>query len=43
MEIKTYCKADESILFDLLIDEGDDWRDYHGQQGRDKYVTSLIM
>ena len=26
MEIKKYSKADESLLFDLLVDEGDEWR-----------------
>jgi|GEM_PF-2132217 len=30
MEIKKYSKADESLLFDLLVDEGDEWSDYHG-------------
>ena len=25
MKIKKYSKADETLLFDLLIDEGDDW------------------
>lgn len=30
MEIRNYSKADESSLFDLLVDEGDEWSDYHG-------------
>ena len=30
MKIKKYSKADETLLFDLLIDEGDDWIEYHG-------------
>lgn len=41
MEIREYCKADESALFDLLDDEGDEWRDYHGAANRDKYIKAL--
>jgi len=41
MEIRKYSKADESLLFDLLVDEGDDWSDYHGPAGRDKYIKAL--
>ena len=29
------------MLFDLLIDEGDDWIEYHGSAGRSKYVKAL--
>jgi len=41
MEIRQYSKADENLLFDLLIDEGDDWSDYHGADGRSRYVKAL--
>lgn len=41
MKIRRYRKADEPLLFDLLIDEGDDWRDYHGPGGRSKYIKAL--
>ena len=41
MEIRKYAKADEPSLFDLLMDEGDDWRDYYGPGGRGKYVMAL--
>lgn len=41
MEIKKYSKADESLLFDLLVDEGDKWSDYHGVASRDKYIKAL--
>ena len=41
MEIRQYSKADETLLFDLLIDEGDEWSDYHGVAGRDKYIKAL--
>lgn len=41
MEIRQYSKADETLLFDLLIDEGDDWIDYHGPAGRSKYIKAL--
>lgn len=41
MVIKRYTKADEKPLFDLLIDEGDDWSDYHGKEGRTKYLKAL--
>jgi ribosomal protein S18 acetylase RimI-like enzyme len=39
--IRQYSKADENLLFDLLIDEGDDWIDYHGPVGRSKYIKAL--
>lgn len=41
MEINKYSKADESLLFDMLFDEGDKWSDYHGAAGRDKYIKAL--
>ena len=41
MEIRQYCTADETLLFDLLIDEGEDWIDYHGPAGRSKYIKAL--
>lgn len=41
MKIKKYSKAYESLLFDLLVDEGDEWSDYHGQGGREKYIRAL--
>lgn len=41
MEIKKYSKADESLFFDLLVDERDEWSDYHGVVGRDKYIKAL--
>jgi len=41
MEIRRYSKADENLLFDLLIDEGDDWSDYYEPIGRIKYVKAL--
>ncbi|HSW56808.1 MAG TPA: GNAT family N-acetyltransferase [Dehalococcoidales bacterium] len=41
MEIRQYSKADETLLFDLLIEEGDDWIDYYGPVGRSKYIKAL--
>ena len=41
MEIRQYIKADESLLFDLLVDEGDEWSCYHGPDSRDKYIKAL--
>ena len=41
MEIRKYNKADEKILFDLLIDEGDEWIDYHGPKGRSQYIKAI--
>ncbi|MEW5953810.1 MAG: GNAT family N-acetyltransferase [Bacillota bacterium] len=41
MEIKRYSNADETLLFDMLVDEGDDWSDYHGAAGRGKYIKAL--
>ena len=28
-------------MFDMLKEEGDDWSDYHGEKGRDKYIKAL--
>ena len=41
MEIRKYSNKEESILFDLLEDEGDEWADYHGPAGRHKYIKAL--
>lgn len=41
MEINKYSKAEESLLFEMLVDEGDEWRDYHGSTGRGKYIKAL--
>lgn len=29
------------MIFNLLIDEGGDWSDYHGPIGRSKYIKAL--
>ncbi len=41
MTIQRYRKADQARLFDLIIEEGEEWIDYHGEQGRDKYTRAL--
>lgn len=41
MNIKRYSKSDEELLFDLLIEEGEDWRNYHGSACRSKYIRAL--
>ncbi len=41
MVIKRYSDADESRLFDMLMEEGEDWKDYHGEKGRGKYIKAL--
>jgi len=41
VKVKKYSKAYESLLFDLIADEGDEWIDYHGSTGRDKYIKAL--
>ena len=41
MEIKKYSKAYESLLFDLLVDEGEEWSACHGPAGRAKYIKAL--
>lgn len=41
MEIRRYRKEDEALLFDLLLDEGEEWSDYHGEAGRPKYIKAL--
>ena len=41
MKIKRYSKADEAMLFKLLVDEGEDWRSYHDSASRSKYIRAL--
>lgn len=41
MGIKRYSKDYEALLFDMLVDEGDDWSDYHVPAGRGKYIKAL--
>ncbi len=41
MEIRPYGTADASLLFDLLVDEGDAWSDYHAVANRDKFMKAL--
>lgn len=41
MEIRRYTKADEAPLFDMLTQEGDDWREYHGPKGKSRYARAL--
>ena len=41
MDIIQYDKNFEALLFNLLMDEGDDWSDYHGQAGRSQYNKAL--
>lgn len=41
MEIKKYCKTDEVLIFDLLVEEGEDWSVYNASTGRDKYIKAL--
>ncbi|NLT39089.1 MAG: GNAT family N-acetyltransferase [Clostridiales bacterium] len=41
MVIKKYDTTIESLLFDMLADEGDDWREYYGAKGREKYRKAL--
>ena len=40
MEIKKYCKTDESRLFEMLVEEGPDWSDYHDLNNRDQYIQA---
>lgn len=40
MEIRRYTKAYESSVFDLLVDEGEDWGEYYGP-GQTNYVKAL--
>ena len=41
MLIKRYTKNDESALFELLKNEGEEWECYYGERQRDKYKTAL--
>ncbi len=39
--IRRYGPADEAPLFALLEAEGDDWAEYHGPAGRERYARAL--
>ncbi|OPZ62980.1 MAG: Acetyltransferase (GNAT) family protein [Firmicutes bacterium ADurb.Bin506] len=41
MVVRRYSRADEELLFDMLKDEGDDWLEYHGAEGRERYERAL--
>lgn len=41
MNINSYSKDEEALLFDLLLDEGEEWSDYHSLEGRDKYIKAI--
>ena len=41
MEIRRYTPADEAALFRLLEAEGEDWSDYYGPAGRERYARAL--
>nr|WP_297429319.1 GNAT family N-acetyltransferase [uncultured Actinotalea sp.] len=41
MEIRRYREDDRASLFALLVEEGDEWSEYHGASGRDRYARAL--
>ena len=41
MVIKRYSNTDESHLFEMLTEEGEDWSDYYGEKGHSKYLKAL--
>ena len=41
--IRPYAAADEAALFALLREEGDDWKDYWGHSGRERYAQALAL
>lgn len=41
MNIEKYSKEDELLLFDLLVDEGDEWSEYHEAQRRKHTIKAL--
>ena len=41
MEIIKYHKKHEHLLFDMLVEEGDEWAVYHNSIGREKYIDAL--
>ena len=41
MYIQRFSAADETPLFAMLKEEGDSWRDYHGEHGRARYLRAL--
>jgi len=40
--IRQYTHADEAALFALLREEGGDWKDYWGEDGRERYAQALV-
>ncbi len=41
MEIRQYRPADESLLFGMLSDEGEEWKDYSADDEREHYKRTL--
>lgn len=41
IEVIKYSKNHEILLFEMLLEEGEDWADYHSITGRDKYIKAL--
>ena len=41
LDVRRYEPADEAALFALLEAEGDDWAEYHGPAGRERYAAAL--
>ncbi len=41
MKIRTYSRADEAYLFDMLRGEGSEWECYWGESEIEKYKTAL--
>ena len=41
IEIKAYAPADEAALFAMMREEGEDWRDYWGEDGCECYKKAL--
>lgn len=36
-----YSKTDESLVFDMLTEKGEDWCAYYGPDGRERYKEAL--
>ena len=41
IDIKRYSKDYQTALFELIAGEGEDWIEYYGPSGRDKYLKAV--
>lgn len=42
MTIRKFTPEDQDALFRMMEEEGSDWREYYGPEGRDRYLAALL-